>query len=75
MKDASPPPSKSNVQTSIGKRQTGDRLLHFESKDVRNYSRFPSRAFSYNGSDRDEYLTYAKFSFSVSNSYCPWDTY
>ncbi len=64
IKDAFPS-SKPYVRSSIGKRQKGDKLLHFESKNVMNYNRFPSKAFSYHGT---EYLTYVRFSFNVSNS-------
>lgn len=56
------PSTKPYVLTSIGKRQNSDELLHFEHRNVTNYSRFPSKVFSYNGG---EYLTYVRFSFNV----------
>ncbi|KAG4067682.1 hypothetical protein HA402_005454 [Bradysia odoriphaga] len=62
MTDAFPSPQP-YVQTSIGKRQTGDDLLHFESRTVTNYNRFPSRVFSYGGAV-GEYLTYVRFSLN-----------
>ncbi|XP_037036840.1 uncharacterized protein LOC119074664 [Bradysia coprophila] len=48
------------VQSLIGKRRNGDELIHFESRNVRNQNRFPSRAFEYSGS---EYITCVGFSF------------
>lgn len=57
--------SKANAQNSIGNRRPGDRLLHFESRNVTNFNRFPSRVFSYSGK---EYITYVGFSFNVSRN-------
>lgn len=51
-----------NVQSSIGQRQNGDELVHFQSRNVTNLNRFPSRAFQYAGED---YITYVGFSFNV----------
>lgn len=67
MTDAFPSP-KSYVLSSIGERQNGDCLLHFESRNVTNHRHFPSRAFSYSG--EDEYLTYVRFTFNVTNNIC-----
>lgn len=53
---------KQYAQNSIGKRRKGDELIYFESRNVTNISRFPSRVFEYSGS---EYLTYVGFSFNV----------
>lgn len=64
MNDAFPSP-KPYVLSSIGERQNGDCLLHFESRNVTNHRHFPSRAFSYSG--EDEYLTYVRFTFNVTN--------
>jgi len=36
-------------------------LIYFESRNVTNASRFPSRAFEYSG---NEYITYVGFSFN-----------
>lgn len=60
-------PVKANAQNSIGNRRNGDRLLHFESHNVTNFSRFPSRVFQYSGK---EYITYVGFSFNVSRINC-----
>ncbi len=49
-------------QNAIGHRRKNDSLIHFESRNVTNVSRFPSRAFEYSG---DEYITYVGFSFNV----------
>lgn len=57
------PSVKANAQNSIGNRRHGDKLLHFESRNVTNFSRFPSRVFQYSGKD---YITYVGFSFNVS---------
>lgn len=65
MKDAVPSP-KPYFHNSIGQRQTGDELIHFESRNVTNYNRFPSKAFSYDGKELEQYLTYVSFSFNVS---------
>lgn len=62
VRKASPTP-KPNAQNAIGNRRDGDKLLHFESRNVTNFNRFPSRAFQYTGK---EYLTYVGFSFNVS---------
>lgn len=56
------PIQKPFAKNSIGKRLSGDRLIHFESRNVTNNSRFPSRSFDYNGKD---YITYVGFSFNV----------
>lgn len=48
---------------SIGIRQPGDQLIYFESRNITNYSRFPSRAFEYAGEDS---ITYVGFAFNVS---------
>lgn len=53
------------AQTAIGKRRTGDKLIYFESRNVTNMNRFPSRVFEYSGSD--DYLTHVRFSFNVRN--------
>lgn len=52
---------KPYAQNSIGKRRKGDELIYFESRNVTNTNRFPSRVFEYSGS---EYLTYVSFSFN-----------
>lgn len=54
------------AQNAIGRRQEGDELMHFESHNVTNYSRFPSRVFEYSGLYKGEYITYVGFSFNVS---------
>lgn len=54
---------KQFAQNSIGSRQKNDALIHFESRNVTNLSRFPSRAFEYSG---PEYITYVGFSFNVN---------
>lgn len=51
-------------QNSIGERRRGDELIYFNSRNVTNINRFPSKAFEYSGS---EYLTYVRFSFNVRN--------
>lgn len=56
--------TKPNFQNSIGLRQSGDELLHFESRNVTNISRFPSRSFQYVGGN-DTRITYVGFSFNV----------
>lgn len=56
---------KESAQNSIGTRRSGDQLLHFESRNVTNKSRFPSRAFEYASG---EYITYVGFSFNVSKN-------
>lgn len=53
-------------KNSIGHRREGDQLLHFESRNVTNVSRFPSKSFEYSGSESNEYITYVGFSFNVS---------
>lgn len=53
-----------NYENTIGMRRRHDRLLFFESKNVRNNSRFPSRSFSHSADD--EYISYVGFSFDVS---------
>ncbi|KAG4070499.1 hypothetical protein HA402_005731 [Bradysia odoriphaga] len=50
-----------NYENSIGARRRDDQLLYFESKNVRNNSRFPSRSVSYSADD--EYINYVGFSF------------
>lgn len=52
-------------QNAIGSRQKGDELLHFESRNVTNVSRFPSKSFEYSGNDQTR-ITYVGFSFNVS---------
>lgn len=62
----STPSNKTFASNSIGNRQPGDQLIYFESRNVTNVSRFPSRAFEYSG---DEYaITYVGFAFNVSFS-------
>lgn len=51
------------AQNAIGRRRQGDKLLHFESRNITNMSQFPSRAFEYSGLD---FITYAAFSFNVN---------
>lgn len=51
------------ARNSIGKRQAGDELLYFQTRNVTNVSRFPSKSFEYTG---NHYITYVGFSFSVS---------
>ncbi|KAJ6643969.1 hypothetical protein Bhyg_08934 [Pseudolycoriella hygida] len=58
---------KPYVQTSIGQRQSGDQLLHFESKIVRNYTKFPLRVFSYDGTESNEYLTCSRTAMALVN--------
>lgn len=53
---------KQYAKNSIGNRQPGDGLIYFESRNVTNVSRFPSRAFEYSG---DDSITYVGFSFNV----------
>lgn len=53
---------KTFASNSIGCRQTGDQLIYFESRNVTNVSRFPSRAFEYSG---DDLITYVGFAFNV----------
>lgn len=67
VKNATARPSEKTVASnSIGNRQPGDQLIYFESRNVTNVSRFPSRAFEYSG---DEYsITYVGFAFNVSFS-------
>lgn len=60
-----PTVQKLYAQNSIGNRRHGDQLIHFESRNVTNSSKFPSRGFQYAG---DEYLTYVGFSFNVSQN-------
>lgn len=62
VKNTSRSMEKLYVQNSIGKRRKGDRLVYFESRNVTNINRFPSKVFEYTGS---EYLTYVAFSFNV----------
>lgn len=61
---------KPYTHTSLGKRCEGDELIYFESRNDTNINRFPSRAFEYSG--RDEYLTYVRFSFNVSEAITFW---
>lgn len=49
---------------SIGQRQTGDKLLTFESKNVTISNRFAETEFEFE--NESTYLTYVGFSFSVS---------
>jgi len=53
--------SKQFAQNSIGKRREGDTLIYFQSRNVTNVSRFPSRSFEYSG---NKYITYVGFSFN-----------
>lgn len=53
------------AQNAIGKRRNGDQLVYFESRNVTNVSRFPSRAIQFAG---DAYITYVGFSFNVSGT-------
>lgn len=62
-KRSNPNKEKPAAQTTIGRRRSGDSLLHFESYNVTNNNRFPSRAFEYSGND---YITKVGFSFNVS---------
>lgn len=54
--------TKPFAQNAIGRRRNGDKLVYFESRNVTNASRFPSRAFEYSG---NAYITYVGFSFNV----------
>lgn len=56
---------KQHSQNVIGTRQNGDELLYFESRNVTNRNRFPSRSFEYVGDDKTR-ITYVGFSFDVS---------
>ncbi len=70
VRNATATPSTSTVTkytSSIGRRQPDDRLIHFESRNVTNHSRFPSRAFEYTG---DDSITCVKFAFNVSRFRC-----
>lgn len=60
-------PNKKFSRNSIGARQLGDQLIYFESRNVTNISRFPSRAFEYSG---DDSITYVGFSFNVNIVLC-----
>ncbi len=62
-KNAVATPSAKSYTSSIGRRRQADRLIHFESRNVTNNSRFPSRAFEYTG---DGFITCVKFTFNVS---------
>lgn len=66
VKNASVSDLKPFSQNSIGQRRQGDQLIYFESKNVTNISRFPSKLFEYSGSVSNEYITYVGFSFNVS---------
>lgn len=54
---------KAFARNAIGRRRKNDELVHFESRNVTNISRFPSRVFEYSGS---VYITYVGFSFNVT---------
>ncbi len=54
------------AQNSIGRRQTGDELIHFQSRNITNMNRFPSKAFEYAGPD---YITYVAFRFNVNRNF------
>lgn len=56
--------AKNSSKNAIGVRRLGDELLYFESRNVTNASRFPSRSFEYVGDDRTS-ITYVGFSFNV----------
>ncbi|KAG4066715.1 hypothetical protein HA402_007351 [Bradysia odoriphaga] len=60
-KNADSSRKKPFAQNAVGRRREGDSLLHFESRNITNSSRFPSRAFEYSGSD---FITYVGFSFN-----------
>jgi len=60
---------KSYSQNAIGSRQKGDELLYFESRNVTNVNRFPSRSFEYSGNGQTR-ITYVGFSFNVSYGIC-----
>lgn len=62
----SPAETKPYSQNAIGKRQHGDELLYFVSRNVTNNSRFPSKSFEYVGDDTTQ-ITYVGFSFNVSS--------
>lgn len=62
-KSAHPLQVKRFAQNAIGRRRKNDELVYFESRNVTNGSRFPSRAFEYFGFG---YITYVGFSFNVS---------
>ncbi|XP_037046648.1 uncharacterized protein LOC119081670 [Bradysia coprophila] len=55
--------AKQYSQNAIGVRQYGDELLYFESRNVTNVSRFPSRSFEYVEDDKT-HITYVGFSFN-----------
>lgn len=57
---------KQFAQNSIGNRRQNDKLIYFESRNVTNAHRFPSKSFEYSGSESNEYITYVGFSFNVS---------
>lgn len=59
------PAKKIFSQNAIGKRQKADELIYFQTRNVTNASRFPSRLFEYSG---EAYITYVGFSFNVSIS-------
>lgn len=59
--------SRPYSQNAIGSRQNGDELLYFESRNVTNSSRFPSRSFEFTGDNRTR-ITYVGFSFNVSKA-------
>lgn len=66
VKNALPPiSSKEYAQNAIGNRRNGDQLIYFETRNVTNFNRFPSRAMQYSGKG-NEYITYVGFSFNVS---------
>ncbi|KAJ6648691.1 hypothetical protein Bhyg_03922 [Pseudolycoriella hygida] len=56
--------SKHFGQNSIGRRQKNDELIYFESRNVTNKSRFPSRSFEYLGQNLNAFITYVGFSFN-----------
>lgn len=62
-KNADPTQRKPIAQNAIGRRRENDELIYFESRNVTNISRFPSRVFEYAG---PEYITYVGFSFNVN---------
>jgi len=52
---------RSFSRNAIGSRQSGDGLIYFESRNITNISRFPSKAFEYSG---DDFITCVGFSFN-----------
>lgn len=60
--------TKSPVRhSSVGKRQAGDLLIYFCSKNVTNLSHFASKLFEFVGTEGDA-ITYVGFTFNVSEA-------